>query len=119
MKQEILDEIDKYEKILDVVNIRVQRQLAEREAQTTQEKEKKDKASSGGWFGWWKSTDDKKDEKSEDAKTIVRKNLSSKEKQELYDILEYQEDATTSASIHPKSFINPLNPFDCKGLLCI
>ena len=58
--QSVLDEIDEHEKILDVVNIRVQRQLAEREAQTSRRKEKKEK-SSGGWFGWWKGSEDKKE----------------------------------------------------------
>ena len=117
VKNEILEEIEEYENTLDVVNIRVQRQLAEREAQTTKEKEKKEKASSSsGWFGWWKSTDDKKDDKSEDAKTLVRKNLSGKEKQELYDILEYQEDATTSVSIYPKSFVARKLAFDLGSL---
>ena len=113
--QSVLDEIDEHEKILDVVNIRVQRQLAEREAQTSRRKEKKEK-SSGGWFGWWKGSEDKKESTSENTETIVKKNLSVKEKQDLYDILDYQEDATSTVSIYPKSFVARKLGFDLRNL---
>ena len=114
VKKDVAEEIEELEKILDVVNIRVQRQLAEREAQKSQKKDKKDKSSSG-WFGWWKSSDDTK-EISKDAKSIVKKNLSAQEKQELYEILDYQEEATSSASIFPKSFVARKLSFELKNL---
>ena len=46
----------------------------------------------------------------------MKKNLSAQEKQELYEILDYQEEASTSASIFPKSFVARKLTFDLQNL---
>ncbi len=105
-----------YEEILDEVNIRIQRQLAEREIEQKERIEREEAATNGngggGWFGGWfgggKSNSDKggKNDKGKEAEKIVKKleeALSAEEKEKLYEVIDYQENA--HHGIYPKSFV--------------
>ena len=92
-------DLDFYEEKLDEVNIRIQRQLAEREIMAEKETE-----SSSSWFSWW-SSKPKKDDKEEKQKLSEKfeNALSADEKEKLYEVIDYQENA--HHGIYPKSFV--------------
>ena len=90
--------LNHYEMILDEVNIRIQRQLAERELESEKETE------SQGWFSSWWSSKPKEVEK--DQKKLVEKvenALSPEEKEDLFEAIDYQENA--HHGIYPKRFV--------------
>ena len=87
-----------YEQNLDEVNIRIQRQLAERELESEKETE------SSGWFSSWWSSKPKEDQKDQSKLALkVERALSPEEKAELFQVIDYQENA--HHGIYPKRFV--------------
>ena len=94
---------------LDEFNIRIQRQLAEREVdkKIQADKDKKDKNKSGfwGWFG--RSTSEPgKQEESDSARKMKNKiesELSNEDKEDLFKVIGYQENAPHG--IYPRDFV--------------
>ena len=93
------EELKSLERDLDEVNIRIQRQLAEREVKKKIEDDKKIKAETsggsggGGYFGWmWGSKKPSTDETTEVAKTVkkLEEALTPAEKKELFEAIDYQ-----------------------------
>lgn len=103
--EELMKKLNLYEKTLDEFNIRIQRQLAERKVEEILiEKEKE--AANNSWFSGWFSSNGsasgagKKDEPG----TLVKKlKLSAKDKEELFQVIDYQENA--HHGIYDKSFV--------------
>ena len=108
VSEALKEEIRWYEDELDDVNIRIQRQLAERDVKKEQMEKAKDKEKGGGGFmGWlWGS---KASGTAEDAtkfsKTVkkLEEAMSTEDKQQLYDAIDYQENA--GLGIYPKSYV--------------
>jgi integrase len=101
-------ELQRYEEDLDEVNIRIQRQLAERDVQKKIEEDKSVASSSGGFFGWmWggKKAATSTEASTEMSKTVkkLEEALTASEKQQLYEAIDYQESA--HRGIYPKSFV--------------
>jgi hypothetical protein len=91
--------IEDYERWLDEFNIRIQRQLGEREVdkKLQADKEKKEKGKTGlwGWFGRSTSDSGKQDE-SDTAGKLRKKiedELSNEEKEDLFKVIGFQENA--------------------------
>ena len=99
ISENLQTDLDFYEQKLDEVNIRIQRQLAEREILAEKETE-----SSSFWSSWW-SSKPKKDDKEESSKLSKKfeNALSSDEKAQLYEVIDYQENA--HHGIYPKRFV--------------
>ena len=92
-----------YEDNLDEVNIRIQRQLAEREVEKII-KEKAETAKSGFW-GWWSGSPKKEVDNSSPVANNIKmfsEALTVEDKSKLYEVLDYQENA--HHGIFPKSF---------------
>ena len=99
---------------MDEVNIRIQRQLAEREVQVDKakiqaDKEKKKSESKGGfWSGWFGKSSTTEPGKKEDEKIdgklmkTLEAEMSSEERQRLFEVIDYQENAHHST--YPKDF---------------
>ncbi|CAB4054789.1 VPS13A_C [Lepeophtheirus salmonis] len=110
ISKETLKDLQKYEVILDEVNIRIQRQLAENEVDEIIQEQKSEKASEKGWFSGWlgSSTPAVAKDSSRPIKQgldMMNKDmrklgqaLSYEEKLKLYEVLDYQDDAQPSAN---------------------
>jgi len=97
LSDSLKEELKYLERDLDEVNIRIQRQLAERDVKKKIEDDKKVQAetSGGGYFGWmWgsKKPSAAADEKTELAKTVqkLEEAMTPAEKQELFEAIDYQ-----------------------------
>lgn len=106
--QELATDLKKFEDILDEVNIRIQRQLAEREVEkSAKEKLAAAAANAGtGFWGWFGGGGAKKSDQNADLETNVKKfeeAMTPEEKEKLYEIIDYQENA--HHGIFPKSFV--------------
>ncbi len=109
------NDLRNFEDILDEVNIRIQRQLAEREveqeAMIKKEQEERDAAASrsSGFWGWFygkKSSTDEDGDKEGAIEANLKKfseALTQEEKAKLYEVIDYQENA--HHGIFPKSFV--------------
>ena len=101
----------RYEKILDEVNIRIQRELAEREIREDEiqhQQKSKSNGSSSGWFsGWFSSSKENSTEiQSSDQSKVLKRlavEMSTEEKEKLFEVIDYQENA--HHGIYPKSFV--------------
>ena len=92
---------------MDEVYIRIQRQLAEREVNKVQAEKEKSEKSKGwgwGWFGSSKSEPGKHEEAdtAEKLKKKIEDELSNEEKQKLFEVIGYQENAHHGT--YPKDF---------------
>ena len=109
LSESLKDELQRYEEDLDEVNIRIQRQLAEREVKKKIEDDKRNQTEAGGgFFGWmWgsKKSSSLADDSTEMSKTVkkLEEALSATEKQQLYEAIDYQENAHHGN--FPKSFV--------------
>ncbi|TRY69082.1 hypothetical protein TCAL_09656 [Tigriopus californicus] len=106
--QDLSSDLKKYEDVLDEVNIRIQRQLAEREVEkSAKEKIAAAAANAGtGFWGWFGGGGAKKSDQNSDLESNVKKleeAMTSEEKEKLYEIIDYQENA--HHGIFPKSFV--------------
>ena len=113
---ELLKDILKYEEVLDEVNIRIQRQLAEREVEKV-EKAEEAKAASGGIWGWFSKGKSNANQDDAQAGKLVKKlegALSAEEKAKLYEVIDYQENA--HHGIYPKSFVANKMTFTLESL---
>ena len=113
----LVQDLENYEKILDEVNIRLQRQLAERELdqKIQAEKIKKAESSSGGfWSSWWSGSAQAEQDKADKTSLMKKFELTAKDKEELFQVLDYQENA--HHGIYPKSFVAYQLAFELKVL---
>ena len=120
-----LQTLREYEDALDEFNICIQRQLAESElAKSKAEKlEEKKQVAKSSWWSWWsgskqESGEDVSDEGqlSADLKKLEQA-LTAEEKEELYDVINYQAHASESTSSYPKSFVANVWAFCLNKLL--
>ena len=124
---ELKKDLRRFEDALDEVNIRIQRQLAEREVEKKELelKRKKQEAAKGGFWGWWAgSSSGAASEDGEDGATphggkaaikILENALSSEEKAKLYEVIDFQENA--HHGIYPKRFLAKKLSFKLDNLL--
>lgn len=107
--EDLIKQLTKYEKTLDEFNIRIQRQLAERKVEEILI-EKKNEATNSSWFsGWFSSSSSSNGAavgagmKDEPGNLVKKLKLSAKDKEELYQVIDYQENA--HHGIYDKSFV--------------
>jgi vacuolar protein sorting-associated protein 13A/C len=92
----VKEQIRLYERDLDEVNIRIQRQLAEREVKKKAEDDSRaaSSESGGGFFGWmWGSKKPASGDTADDVSKTVKKleeALTPAEKAQLYEAIDYQ-----------------------------
>ena len=96
VSEQIKEQIKMYERDLDEVNIRIQRQLAEREVKKKADDDKSaaNSESGGGFFGWmWGSKKPANGDSADDVTKTVKKleeALTPAEKAQLYEAIDYQ-----------------------------
>ena len=110
VNEALKEKLRRCEDQLDDVNIRIQRQLAEREVKKAvkeKEKSKEQAGGGGGFMGWlWGSKSAGSANDSTTLSKTVKKleeAMSTEEKQQLFDAIDYQENA--GLGIYPKSFV--------------
>ena len=94
------ERLTELEKKLDAFNITQNRQIAE----TLADKERKDRETSKGWFGgWWGGK--KKAETEDSGLKTLGESLTVEEKKNLYEAIDYHEEAEEGTLEYPKRFV--------------
>lgn len=123
----IEEELEDYERELDVFNIILCRSQAEIECQPELEKRKKEKEASdkGGWFslsGWglsgWYDTSAKAEKETEEIVSGLKREMTNEEKEKLYNAIGY-DSSSIGVLDTPKDFVGFILNFRMDSIRCV
>lgn len=122
----IEEELEDYERDLDVFNIILCRSHAEIECQPELEKRKKEREANekGGWFslsGWglgWSSTSAKAEKETEEIVSGLKREMTQDEKEKLYNAIGY-DSSSIGVLDTPKEFVGFIVNFKLDSIRCV